>query len=282
MFIHGWQHPISDGSSLTWSLSVFSGYSQVLWPDVTSGLESFPLIDKDVHTSFLTNPRRRCNLSIDHFTLFHLSIAGSRIISTLLHRLVIQKSTSFPSHKGLTLKEGRSFPPRRNIEEKRLHGNTSVNPTWWCCVLDTDRIGAGWVKATQEVPRIVKSEGSPVRKTGVLRSSDSSDLVLVSHNPSSFKIEQKRSQRFIRYDDAGAIPPIAEMQAQLFILLAEKRIPIPVSPETYHLLHSPTSRIQYGVDYSTYMSTLAKDIGSAPGLLKLWWEYGSFVLFVYW
>ncbi|KIR28167.1 dimethylaniline monooxygenase [Cryptococcus deuterogattii 99/473] len=79
----------------------------------------------------------------------------------------------------------------------------------------------------------------------------------------------------------GAIPPIAEMQAQLFLLLAEKRIPIPVSPETYHLLHSPTSRIQYGVDYSTYMSTLAKDIGSAPGLLKLWWEYGWFVLFVY-
>lgn len=92
----------------------------------------------------------------------------------------------------------------------------------------------------------------------------------------------KRSQRFIRCDDAGAIPPIAEMQAQLFLLLAEKRIPIPVSPETYHLLHSPTSRIQYGVDYSTYMSTLAKDIGSAPGLLKLWWEYGWFVLFVYW
>ncbi|WVQ79764.1 hypothetical protein IAT38_001864 [Cryptococcus sp. DSM 104549] len=79
----------------------------------------------------------------------------------------------------------------------------------------------------------------------------------------------------------GAIPPIAEMQAQLFILLNQKRIPIPTSPETYHLLHSPTGRIQYGVDYSTYMSTLAKDMGSAPSLLGLWWEYGWFVLFVY-
>ncbi|WVQ68619.1 uncharacterized protein L199_006828 [Kwoniella botswanensis] len=79
----------------------------------------------------------------------------------------------------------------------------------------------------------------------------------------------------------GAIPPIAEMQTQLFLLLSQNRIPIPKSPETYHLLHSPTSRIQYGVDHSTYMSTLAKDIGSSPGLFELWWEYGWFVLFVY-
>ncbi|WWD19371.1 hypothetical protein CI109_103831 [Kwoniella shandongensis] len=81
----------------------------------------------------------------------------------------------------------------------------------------------------------------------------------------------------------GAIPPIAEMQAQLFLLLSSpnRTIPIPTSPETYHLLHSPTSRIQYGVDHSTYMSTLAKDIGSAPSLRQLWNEYGWFVLFVY-
>ncbi|WWC63622.1 uncharacterized protein I303_106227 [Kwoniella dejecticola CBS 10117] len=79
----------------------------------------------------------------------------------------------------------------------------------------------------------------------------------------------------------GAIPPIAEMQTQLLLLLSQKRIPIPTSPETYHLLHSPTSRIQYGVDHSTYMSTLSKDIGSSPGLFELWWEYGWFVLFVY-
>ncbi|WVF67693.1 hypothetical protein IAT40_002452 [Kwoniella sp. CBS 6097] len=87
----------------------------------------------------------------------------------------------------------------------------------------------------------------------------------------------------------GAIPPIAEMQTQLFHLLssasprskAQRKIPIPTSLETYHLLHSPTGRIQYGVDHSTYMSTLAKDIGSAPSLSELWWEYGWFTLFVY-
>ncbi|WVR09297.1 hypothetical protein IAU60_006362 [Kwoniella sp. DSM 27419] len=79
----------------------------------------------------------------------------------------------------------------------------------------------------------------------------------------------------------GAIPPIAEMQTQLFQLLSQGRVPVPTSPETYHLLHTPTSRIQYGVDHSTYMSTLAKDIGSAPSLWTLWREYGWFVLFVY-
>ncbi|WVO14601.1 hypothetical protein L204_102236 [Cryptococcus depauperatus] len=81
----------------------------------------------------------------------------------------------------------------------------------------------------------------------------------------------------------GAIPPIAEMQAQLFFLLSSslKPIPIPTSLENYHLLHSPDSRIQYGVDYSTYMSTLAKDMGSAPGLWELWVEYGWFITFIY-
>ncbi|WWC71229.1 uncharacterized protein I206_105182 [Kwoniella pini CBS 10737] len=79
----------------------------------------------------------------------------------------------------------------------------------------------------------------------------------------------------------GAIPPISEMQTQLFQLLSQNKISIPTSPETYHLLHSPTSRIQYGVDHSTYMSTLSRDIGSSPGLFELWREYGWFVLFVY-
>lgn len=75
---------------------------------------------------------------------------------------------------------------------------------------------------------------------------------------------------------------MAEMQAQLFLLLSSGKIPTPTSPETYHLLHSPTGRIQYGVDYSTYMAQLARDMGSAPGLKELWREYGWFVTFVYW
>jgi dimethylaniline monooxygenase (N-oxide forming) len=83
-------------------------------------------------------------------------------------------------------------------------------------------------------------------------------------------------------DEAGAIPPMAEMQVQLFLLLSADRIPTPTSPENYHLLHSPTSRIQYGVDYSTYMAQLAKDMGSAPSLKALMVEYGWFVTFLYW
>ena len=75
---------------------------------------------------------------------------------------------------------------------------------------------------------------------------------------------------------------MAEMQAQFFTLLSAGRIPVPTTPENYHLLHSPTGRIQYGVDYSTYMSTLARDMGSAPSLGELWKEYGWLVTFVYW
>lgn len=80
----------------------------------------------------------------------------------------------------------------------------------------------------------------------------------------------------------GAIPPMAEMQAQLFLLLSTGRIPTPTSPETYHLLHSPNSRIQYGVDYSTYMATLAKDMDAAPSIGRLLLDHGLFVTFIYW
>jgi hypothetical protein len=83
-------------------------------------------------------------------------------------------------------------------------------------------------------------------------------------------------------DVTGAIPPMAEMQAQFFLLLSQTRIPKPTTTETYHLLHSPGGRIQYGVDYSTYMATLARDMGSSPGLRQLWKEYGWFITFIYW
>lgn len=81
---------------------------------------------------------------------------------------------------------------------------------------------------------------------------------------------------------SGAIPPMAEMQAQFFLLLTTGQIKLPSTPENYHLLHSPTGRIQYGVDYSTYMATLAKDMGSAPSLRELVWKHGLFVTFIYW
>ncbi|KAI0078958.1 FAD/NAD(P)-binding domain-containing protein [Panus rudis PR-1116 ss-1] len=79
----------------------------------------------------------------------------------------------------------------------------------------------------------------------------------------------------------GAIPPIAEMQAFFWISLLKGQVKTPLPPPHYHLLVKDTARIKYGVDHSTYMSTLAKDIGAAPGLWELWREYGTHVLVCY-
>ena len=70
------------------------------------------------------------------------------------------------------------------------------------------------------------------------------------------------------------------MQAFFWISLIKGQVRKPLPPPHYHLLVKDTARIKYGVDHSTYMSTLAKDIGAAPGLLELWKEYGSMCLFV--
>jgi dimethylaniline monooxygenase (N-oxide forming) len=80
----------------------------------------------------------------------------------------------------------------------------------------------------------------------------------------------------------GAIPPLAEMQAFFWISLIKNQISRPISPPHYHLLMKEDARIKYGVDYSSYMSTLAKDIRAAPGLINLWREYGIHVLLCYW
>ncbi|KAH7107363.1 FAD/NAD(P)-binding domain-containing protein [Auriculariales sp. MPI-PUGE-AT-0066] len=79
----------------------------------------------------------------------------------------------------------------------------------------------------------------------------------------------------------GAIPPIAEMQSLFYIALLKGKVQQPLSPPHYHLLVKETARIKYGVDHSTYMSTLARDIGAAPGLWELWWRYGTHVLVCY-
>ncbi|KZP32518.1 FAD/NAD-P-binding domain-containing protein [Athelia psychrophila] len=79
----------------------------------------------------------------------------------------------------------------------------------------------------------------------------------------------------------GAIPPIAEMQSFFWISLIKGQVRQPLPAPHYHLLVKETARIKYGVDHSTYMSTLAKDIGAAPGLWELWWEYGTHVLVCY-
>ncbi|KAF9501199.1 FAD/NAD(P)-binding domain-containing protein [Pleurotus eryngii] len=79
----------------------------------------------------------------------------------------------------------------------------------------------------------------------------------------------------------GAIPPIAEMQSLWWISLLKNQVRKPLPPPHYHLLVKETARIKYGVDHSTYMSTLAKDIGAAPGLWELYREYGLHVLVAY-
>ncbi|KAJ7491288.1 hypothetical protein FB451DRAFT_1222690 [Mycena latifolia] len=79
----------------------------------------------------------------------------------------------------------------------------------------------------------------------------------------------------------GAIPPISEMQTFFWISLLKGQVKKPLLPPHYHLLVKDTARIKYGVDHSAYMSTLAKDVGAAPGLWELWREHGMHVLVCY-
>ncbi|CBQ70108.1 related to flavin-containing monooxygenase [Sporisorium reilianum SRZ2] len=79
----------------------------------------------------------------------------------------------------------------------------------------------------------------------------------------------------------GAIPPIAEMQAQLWTLILRDRIPAPLSTPHYYLLVKENARIKYGVDYSSYVATLARDMGTAPPLGQLLWTYGLKVTLIY-
>ena len=72
------------------------------------------------------------------------------------------------------------------------------------------------------------------------------------------------------------------MQAFFWVSLIKGQIKLPLSPPHYHLLTSEDARIQYGVDHSAYASTLAYDIGAAPGLFELWWKHGLKVLLCYW
>ncbi|KAI0703545.1 FAD/NAD(P)-binding domain-containing protein [Cytidiella melzeri] len=79
----------------------------------------------------------------------------------------------------------------------------------------------------------------------------------------------------------GAIPPIAEMQTFFWVSLLKGEMKLPLSPPHYHLLVKETARIKYGVDHGAYMSTLARDIGAAPGLWELFREHGLHVLVCY-
>jgi len=79
----------------------------------------------------------------------------------------------------------------------------------------------------------------------------------------------------------GAIPPIAEMQAQLWTAILTEQVPVPTSKPFYHLLQNPSARITYGVDHSAYISTIGRDLGAAPELWRTLYDYGWHVLLCY-
>ncbi|GAA5885224.1 hypothetical protein JCM6882_009526 [Rhodosporidiobolus microsporus] len=79
----------------------------------------------------------------------------------------------------------------------------------------------------------------------------------------------------------GAIPPIAEQQAMWVTALWKGKMELPRDEPHYYLLAKPEARIKYGVDHSTYMSTLARDMRASPGVLELLREHGPFITFVY-
>lgn len=63
----------------------------------------------------------------------------------------------------------------------------------------------------------------------------------------------------------GAIPPLTEFQAQLWVLAILKMLPHPLVKDEHYRLHmSVDRRIQYGVDHENYAYQLALDMESAP------------------
>ncbi|KAH8665114.1 hypothetical protein BGZ60DRAFT_489609 [Tricladium varicosporioides] len=63
----------------------------------------------------------------------------------------------------------------------------------------------------------------------------------------------------------GAIPPLAEFQAQLWVLALFQKLPHPLVKEEHYRLHiSQDRRIQYGVDHENYAYQLATDMEAAP------------------
>jgi dimethylaniline monooxygenase (N-oxide forming) len=67
----------------------------------------------------------------------------------------------------------------------------------------------------------------------------------------------------------GAIPPLSEMQAQLWVLslLSPERLThalVPNDEGHYRLLADKGARVQYGVDHESYVFQLGLDMSSAP------------------
>jgi Flavin-binding monooxygenase-like len=68
----------------------------------------------------------------------------------------------------------------------------------------------------------------------------------------------------------GAIPPLAELQAQLWTLSLLDRLPTPLTVQDHYKLHHlPGSRVTYGVDHESYAYQLALDMGGAAGFTQV-------------
>ncbi|XXG99620.1 Sterol O-acyltransferase 2 (Sterol-ester synthase 2) [Hypoxylon texense] len=91
---------------------------------------------------------------------------------------------------------------------------------------------------------------------------------------------------FVR-PNLGAIPPLAEFQAQLWVLnlLAPERVVgaplLPQDEPHYRLVCKEHARVRYGVDHESYAYQLALDMGSAPSFTEIlhlgfsagcWWK----------
>lgn len=75
----------------------------------------------------------------------------------------------------------------------------------------------------------------------------------------------------------GAIPPLAEMQAQLWILQLVaphriSRLPDPADEDHYRLHHPADSRVKYGIDHESYVYQLGLDMDSAMGFTEVLWR----------
>lgn len=71
----------------------------------------------------------------------------------------------------------------------------------------------------------------------------------------------------------GAIPPLTEFQAQLWIQMLCHQLPNNNKPleyeNWYSMIPRPEQRIQHGVDHESYAYQLALDMGSAPSFTQV-------------
>ena len=132
----------------------------------------------------------------------------------------------------------------------------------------------------QEYPFFTEHNSSLNKKHG-----KAAKKYAVEHNERDVRGIWKRDDPSVGYigflrPSLGAIPPLAEMQAQLWILnlVAPHLIPRPLEAkdEDHYRLHHPVdSRVKYGIDHESYVYQLGLDMDSAMGFTDI--LYRAFV-----